>query len=116
MKLLLDTNTLIWLIGRTDGKPLGPQAVQNIQAAEVVYVSSVSILEIRIKTMLGKLAFDDDLIEDIMAAGVKELSFGLSHAFDRMLLAQAKVEKISFLTTDDTLLKLQLPDVIDARQ
>jgi PIN domain nuclease of toxin-antitoxin system len=130
LKLLLDTNTLIWLIGRTDGKPLGPQAVQNIQAAEVVYVSSVSILEIRIKTMLGKLAFDDDLIEDIMAAGVKELSFGLSHAdairdfpalsrhdpFDRMLLAQAKVEKISFLTTDDTLLKLQLPDVIDARQ
>jgi PIN domain nuclease of toxin-antitoxin system len=72
----------------------------------------------------------DDLIEDIMASGVKELSFGISHAdairdfpalsrhdpFDRMLLAQAKVEKITFLTSDNNLLKLQLSYVIDARR
>ena len=130
MKILLDTNALIWLLGQTNGKSLGHSAVQSIRDAEVVYVSSVSILEIRIKTMLGKLVSKEDLLDDVAAAGLKNLPFDTSHAnaiskfpnlskhdpFDRMLLAQAQVEGTSFLTSDTILLGLNLPFVVNARK
>jgi PIN domain nuclease of toxin-antitoxin system len=130
MTLLLDTNALIWLIGHADGSSLGPNARRKIQEADSVYVSSVSILEIRIKSMLGKLDVGQDLLTNITAAGLKTLSFDVTHAdaltefpdlkkhdpFDRMLLAQAQLERISLMTADTFLLALGLPYVMDARE
>jgi PIN domain nuclease of toxin-antitoxin system len=130
LKVLLDTNALIWLIDQTDMNVFGPSTLEIIQDAEVVYVSSISILEIRIKTMLGKLTSEEDLLDDIKAAGLKNLSFSPQHAdaicsfpnlfkhdpFDRMLLAQAQSEELVLLTTDKLLIDLNLPFVVNARK
>ncbi len=130
MKVLLDTNSLIWLLNSIDGNQLGPLVKKILADADVVYVSSVSILEIRIKTMLGKLTSDKDLLIDIEAAGLKTLSFTSDHAdaitsfptlsrhdpFDRMLIAQAKTENLLLLTSDKVLLELNHAYVIDSCQ
>jgi PIN domain nuclease of toxin-antitoxin system len=85
-----------------------------------VYASSVNVLEIRIKTMLGKLVSEEDLIDDIFSAGLKNLSFEMKHAdsltkfptlikhdpFDRMLIAQGYTEDMILLTSDRVLLEL----------
>jgi PIN domain nuclease of toxin-antitoxin system len=130
MHILLDTNALIWLIGETaESSKLGPDARNLLSEAETVSASSVSVLEIRIKTMLGKLESPADLLDSITAAGLRVLAFDELHAdaittfqnlgrhdpFDRMLLAQAKVENMIFLTSDEILLGLALPYVISAK-
>jgi PIN domain nuclease of toxin-antitoxin system len=130
MHILLDTNALIWIIGETaENSKLGSGARNLISEAETVSASSVSILEIRIKTMLGKLNSPTDLLENITSAGIKFIAFNELHAdmitdfqslsrhdpFDRMLLAQAKTENMHLLTSDHVLLGLGLPYVVDAK-
>jgi PIN domain nuclease of toxin-antitoxin system len=130
VKLLLDTNSLIWLLGKTDNNLLGPKAKNIIQDAEEVYSSSVNLLEIRIKTMLGKLISEDDLIDSVLLAGLKVLSFDMRHAdaitrfptlfrhdpFDRMLLAQAQSEGMILLTSDHLLLEIDNSLTINSRK
>ena len=127
--MLLDTNALIWLMN--DSPKLGPQARARIVAAPRVYYSSVSVMEIVIKSMLGKLALPGgERFPDVFAqAGLVELPFSARQAnalredealarhdpFDRMLLAQARVEAIPLLTSDTVLLGLTSADCIDAR-
>lgn len=128
--VLLDTNALIWLIEQKDRRSLGRQTEKLLEAAAVVYASPISIVEIRIKTMLGKLQSQSDLLEDIEKSGVEILDFSAEQAenvqsfpqlmrhdpFDRMLLSQALAEDLLFITADTMLLKLGLSYVIDARQ
>jgi PIN domain nuclease of toxin-antitoxin system len=130
LKILCDTNALIWLLGDIDGASLGPNAKQLIRNADEVYASSVSVLEIRIKTMLGKLKSDNDLVDYISTAGLKSLSFDTSHAdalthfpslvkhdpFDRMLIAQAEIEGMILLTSDSVLLELDDSLTTDSRK
>ena len=130
MKVLLDTNALIWIIADTDGKSLGTKAKQIIESADEVYSSSVNILEIRIKTMIGKLEADESLLEDISASGIKSLPFSSEHAdaliqfpsllrhdpFDRMLAAQAQVEGMVLLTSDTVLLSLNNVKTLDSQK
>ncbi len=98
MKLLLDTHIAIWLA--RDAEELTPKARQLIDAADRVFVSTVSIWEATIKAALSKLPllpqrFADRLID----AGIEPLSIHWDHAhavhgdpFDRMLVAHAIVE------------------------
>ena len=130
MRILLDTNALIWLQNTSSGGLLGEKAKEQIINAEAVYASSVSILEINIKAMLGKLEAPETLLEDLVVAGIKDLSFTTEHAeavkqfpaltkhdpFDRMLLAQANTEGLSFLTADNILINQGLTFVVDARK
>lgn len=129
MRVLLDTNALWWLIDRPENSRLGKSARAAILDAELLYVSSISIVEIRIKTMIGKAESRPDLMLDITRAGCRELVFSSAHAdmlldfpqlarhdpFDRMLLAQAAREGLIFLTADEVLLGLGLAYVRDAR-
>ena len=129
MILLLDTSVLIWLLGNEGGKRLGPNTKRIIEEAEDVYASSINVIEIRIKYMLGKLVAPDDLLGTVAAAGLKFLSLTPEHAdailrfpalarhdpFDRMLLAQAKVESLSLLTSDQFLLQQGFDFLLDAR-
>lgn len=80
--------------------------------------------------MLGKLVSSDDLLEDVAAAGLKNLSFDVVHAdalanfpalskhdpFDRMLIAQAQVEGMTLLTSDAALLSLGLSLTANSRE
>jgi PIN domain nuclease of toxin-antitoxin system len=85
--------------------------------ATEVYVSSASIWEAVIKIKLNKLEVDiGQMVSAIVESGFLELPISAGHAavisrlpdihrdpFDRMLIAQAMYEPLTFLTADATL-------------
>lgn len=115
MRLLLDTHIVLWVM--QGASQLGPQARRLIDGADQVYVSSVSIWEASIKTGLGKLKVDMDLLDRrLRDTAMLQLAMTWDHAvalrglprlhgdpFDRMLVAQAISEPMRFLTHDATL-------------
>ncbi len=115
MRILLDTHVFLWYT-KTDRK-LSAKSRFMIQNATEVYVSSASIWEATIKVKLGKLDVKiDELLRAIPASGFLELPIMAEHAaavghlpdhhrdpFDRILLAQAVTEPLTFLTADETL-------------
>lgn len=125
--VLLDTNALIWLLA--DDARLGVTARQRLDDADLVCFSAASALEVTIKQMLGRLTLPGELLEAARAAHVVELALTATHAraisefptlvahdpVDRMLLAQASVEGLALLTSDQSMLGLGLDWVIDAR-
>ncbi len=129
MNVLFDTNILIWALDSVGGKKFGPSAKRIVRDAEDVFVSSVSIFEIRVKAMIGKLEAPKNLIETVNSAGLKNLSLNADHAegivnfpalarhdpFDRMLLAQAKAEGLFLLTSDRFLIDQGFDFVLNAR-
>ncbi len=116
---LLDTHTLFWL--DTDPKRLSASALAIIRNYDnLIFVSSISAWELNIKHRLGKLPSAAPLLDNyqssLMSYGFKELSFSSKHAlaerilsnshkdpFDRALVAQAEVEKLSLISNDQKL-------------
>ena len=128
-RVLIDTHVLLWAVENSKLHNIGKKA-KNLLSTESIYVSSLSVAEIEIKLMTGKLRVSNVLnAESIEAQGILELSFKVNHAkvipdfeslkghdpLDRMLLAQARTEGMLFLTADETLLGLGLDFVVDAR-
>lgn len=117
MRILLDTHIYLWSVN--DDRHLSKKLRSIILEANEVYVSSVSIWEAVIKTKLGKLDVNlDELVDAITKSGFIELPVTAKHAiqvsklpdlhrdpFDRMLIAQAISEPLTFLTADATLQK-----------
>lgn len=115
MRILLDTHVFLWYT-KSDRK-LNAKSRAMIQNAIEVYVSSASIWEASIKARLGKLDVKiDDLVKAITSSGFLELPITAEHAaatgrlselhrdpFDRILLAQAITEPLTFLTADEML-------------
>lgn len=115
MKLLLDTHAALWWL--SDDERLGEQAAQHItDDTNQVLLSGAVIWEVAIKRSLGKLQAPDDLAGTLLAAGAHALSVTVDHAaaverlpwhhrdpFDRMLVAQASVERAAIVSRDDTL-------------
>lgn len=113
MRLLLDTNVLIWTL-KDDPRIAG---VRDLITTAEVYVSAVSWWEIAIKAGIGKL--DMDIHEARLAAvdsGFFELPLHGVHSetlaalppihrdpFDRMIVAQAIAEPMRLLTGDGVL-------------
>jgi PIN domain nuclease of toxin-antitoxin system len=112
MKILLDTKIAYWWFYSSPRVP--PLAKDQILAAETVYVSPASILEIAVKGKLKKVACDSmRLAQHIEKAGFYELPVTARHAatvaslppihndpFDRLLIAQAMSEPVHLITTD----------------
>jgi PIN domain nuclease of toxin-antitoxin system len=110
VKLLLDTNVLIW--GLDAPERLSAKAVAAIRSASSV-VSIVSHWEIAIKRSIGRLPSTFGVVEWQQAAGLDLLPVRLEHVsrvadlplhhrdpFDRMLIAQALVEGFTLVTSD----------------
>jgi PIN domain nuclease of toxin-antitoxin system len=115
LRLLLDTHLLLWWL---DASPsLSAQARETIRDPEnTVFVSAVSLWEIWLKQSLGKLRLPADFTGRLAAESFESLPLIASHArqvavlpwrhrdpFDRMLVAQAQVEKLVLLTADEAL-------------
>lgn len=125
--LLLDTNALLgWLF---ELPVLGKKARQLVRSENsTVFVSSVSAAEIAIKSALGKLEAPDDL-EDALAAsafvqlpltvrhglGLRELPRLHGDPFDRLLVAQARCEGLTIVTSDKKLAAYDV-SLVDARE
>lgn len=123
MNLLLDTNVLLWWL--TGSSRLKADARATIVASPLVYVSAASTWEIEIKRAIGKLEAPDDLQEAMIANQFLTQPITVAHSiaaarlprhhddpFDRMLIAQAKLENFMLLTSDRRLksydVKLQI--------
>ena len=112
MRLLLDTHVLLWSLA--DDPRLATSVRDLIIDSEVgVFVSAASAWEITIKQGLGKLRAPDDLPAQLVAARFEALPISVEHAvavldlpdhhrdpFDRMLIAQARVEGLTVVTHD----------------
>ncbi|MDG6474232.1 type II toxin-antitoxin system VapC family toxin [Glaesserella parasuis] len=131
MKILLDSHILLWLAW--DKKEnLSPQVVELLDdPTSEIYFSLASLWEIAIKSSLGKPDFDIDveaLEQGLIQVGCRMLAIELPHIlkqaqypfihrdpFDRLLMAQAEVENVFFMTADTMILKYQKPYTIDVR-
>lgn len=112
MKLLLDTHVLIWTL--LERPRLSAAAVDAIgDESNEVFVSVVSAWEIEIKQAKGKLRIPDELGAGLAAQGFQVLPVALRHVlaveslprhhrdpFDRMLISQAQLEGMTFVTSD----------------
>src|ERR1700747_2104335 len=75
---LLDSQALLWLLD--DNPRLGPRARQLITSAQGVHVSAVTVWELTIKTMLGKLSIPADFSKRLTAQGLVPLSINAENA------------------------------------
>ena len=133
MTLLLDTHVLLWLLA--GDHRLGSGSRGAIEGAARVHVSAASLWEIAIKAGLGRLTVPDDLPDVVEASGLETLPVTSAHAwgvrhlaglehrdpFDRMLLTQAALEGLTFLTVDGAILAAAdriepRVEVLDARR
>jgi len=121
MTYLLDTHVLLcWF---DNPKRLSHEARDVISDARaLVYFSSVSAWEIVIKKSLGKLKVSNRLFSLIEEESFTELPVTIAHAqeletlplhhadpFDRLLIAQARYEKVSLITRDKQFEKYGIP-------
>ena len=118
MRLLLDTHVLLWAVGMSHRLTAAVRALLEDPDNEIYY-SAASIWEIAIKSALGRQDFQIDpvqLLEVMPAVGFVELPVRARHAvevvhlaplhkdpFDRMLIAQSRVEPLILLTNDEQL-------------
>ena len=117
MKLLLDSDVLLWSIDRPD---LLSQRVSEaiLDEENDLYVSVTSMWEIAVKAGAGKLHFSgapDFLETHLRKAGIRNyLPVTLAHVrqvsklprvhkdpFDRMLVAQAITERLTLVSKDE---------------
>ena len=120
MRLLLDTHALLWWLA--DDPTLERGAAEAIAGAALVAVSAASAWEIAIKQALGKLDGPEDLAGEVLANDMTELPISIGHAtaagalpplhadpFDRVLVAQARLEDLTLVTRDPRLGQYGVP-------
>jgi len=121
MRLLLDTHVVLWWMF---GLPrLGPAAQAAIaDPTAEVRVSGISAGEIAIKQSLGRLEAPDDFVARLTEDGFSELPLTTAHGlalaelplhhrdpFDRLLVAQARVEGLTLVTADRAMSAYEVP-------
>jgi PIN domain nuclease of toxin-antitoxin system len=87
-----------------------------------VFVSAATIWEIEIKRALNKLETSEDAIRLVEESGFERLTISYEHAreagrlpllhgdpFDRMLIAQARVEGLTLVSADPTIKRYDVP-------
>jgi len=114
-KFLLDTNVLLWYFW--DKERISSIKELIVSEDTEIFISSVSIWEVLIKTRKGKLDIDVDKMQFfIKKCGFLELPLDSSYAeaylnlphihgdpYDHMLLAQAITCPMRFITGDELL-------------
>ena len=116
MKLLLDTHALIWfLAGKDQLSATARDAI--LDGGNTVLVSAVSAMEVTTKFRLGKLpeaaALAEDFEHQIAIRGFHGLPLDVAHGvlagslaiplkdpFDRLLIAQAQIEKALLVSNE----------------
>jgi PIN domain nuclease of toxin-antitoxin system len=120
MKLLLDTHILLWWLIQ-DQKLSQTEAAIITDPDNLVFVSAATAWEIAVKKMIGKLEAPDDLPVALAANNFLELPITIEHSqklyqlplhhhdpFDRIMVAQAMSEDLTFMTRDP---KIALYDI-----
>ena len=127
MKLLLDSNIILWLIYTPEKVPHKIRA-QLVDASSQRLISDASIWEITLKLTKGRLVYTDDLasflhhLTDLKAAALPitrehmlaSVQLPNVHAdpFDRIMVAQATAEQAVLLTSDAILNRYSTTNVL----
>lgn len=122
VNLLLDTHAFLWAI---DNNPRLSQKARDaiIDGNNIVFVSAATAWEIAIKKSIGKLKIPNgDYLEELKVHRFTPLDITTEHAlmveslppyhkdpFDRMLIAQAQVEKLTLVTGDSKIKAYTVP-------
>lgn len=109
--LLLDTHAFLWWRGN-DAR-LKAEAREAIATAAIVFVSAASAWEAGVKQALGRLVLPAPFASGVDASGFSRLPIAFEHAaeaaalpphhgdpFDRMLVAQARLEGLTLVSHD----------------
>ena len=124
MTLLLDTHVLLWASGMPERLP--DKARDLIEDPETKpFFSVVSLWEVAVKNGLGRAEFNVDprlLRRGLLENDYTELNVTGAHAvavdllppihkdpFDRLLVVQASIEELTFLTADRTVARYPGP-------
>jgi PIN domain nuclease of toxin-antitoxin system len=116
MKLLWDTHTFLWFVAGSN--QINEKVRKYIEKAESEnYISIASLWEISIKTALGKLSIQGEyksVIDDVQSNGISILPINFAHTvcqnqlplihrdpFDRIIVSQAIVENMNFISIDE---------------
>ena len=116
MRVLLDSHTVLWWL---TGDPRLSRRAQEVieETANSISVSAASVWEIAIKAAKGKLRLppgaEDRIRSEMASAGFVELPVTWDHAFavrslnahhhdpfDRLLIAQSRIEGLTIVTND----------------
>jgi PIN domain nuclease of toxin-antitoxin system len=118
MDFLVDTHVFVWAISQPIKLDMHTKEILA-SAANKVFVSAVTPWEISIKKALGRLDFPLELLDEMMArfrfralaiAPVHGIAAGALPAlhrdpFDRMLIAQARIEDLTLVSGDQAILQ-----------
>lgn len=115
MSYLLDSHVLLWWL--EDSPRIGATLRETLADPQVrVLVSAVSVWELGIKQALGKLQAPESVVDLLQDEGFEGLAITMRHAqaaarlpllhrdpFDRMLVAQACLDKLTLITHDEAI-------------
>jgi len=120
VRLLLDTHVFIWWI--TDERLTDAAGAAISAPANQITVSAASIWEAEIKVAIGKLELAVDLAQEARDNAFIELPVRFEHGraaarlpmhhrdpFDRMLIAQARMEGLTVVTRDPAFSAYDVP-------
>ncbi len=127
MRFLLDTHALLWAAQGDRRLSEAAEAI-IVDGSQELVLSAVSVLEIALKQAAGRLELPEDAATwirgRIAAFGLEELPVTTAHAieaarlpahhrdpWDRLLVAQARVEGLPLLTADTTLHRYEIATV-----
>jgi PIN domain nuclease of toxin-antitoxin system len=122
VKLLLDTHVVLWWLA---GDPVSEEAERHLaDPTNRVLLSAAVVWEIAIKRSLGKLDSPPDFVPVLTEAGAAATPITLEHAaavenlpphhrdpFDRLLIAQATIERAAIVTADPEMRAYDVPVV-----
>ena len=117
MNLLLDTHAFLWFIAGNSSLSRKARAAIEDENNRLL-LSVASLWEIAIKVSLGKIKLSEPfgtlIPEQLTANGIDLLDISVEHAalvatmpfhhrdpFDRLIAAQARVENITLISTDE---------------
>ena len=122
---LLDTHAMLWYL--RDSPELSASAHSLIDKAEYVAVSIASFWEIAIKQSIGKMQFcmtipeleslclDRDIqvlpIQSVVLEQIKSLPKIHADPFDRLIIAQAQIGKMTIITRDKMIPQYPVPTI-----
>lgn len=118
-RLLLDSQALLWMAGEEERLSTNAKEILLRSGVEL-YLSAASIWEIAIKLSIKKIELQEPLEElldkQVSINRIQILSVSMAHAiavqnlpfhhrdpFDRLLVAQAKIEELAILSSDSAL-------------
>jgi PIN domain nuclease of toxin-antitoxin system len=125
--ILLDSHVVLWAV--ENSRRIGKSARQLLTSGGEVHVSTVSLLELTIKAMRGKIALPEQFVSRLVdEAGMSLLNLTADHVealrdfpelsrhdpFDRTLVAQASQSGLRLVTADPVLLGLGRDFIVDA--